>query len=59
MTDTLKAALRAQRLPLGLIVLATLPDGKPLEYSFASVDSRDDFMRRVKVNGGACEIITP
>jgi hypothetical protein len=60
MTDkhaALRAAIRTQRLPLGLIVLATLPGEEPKEYSFASITSRDDFMRRVKANGGTCELI--
>jgi hypothetical protein len=60
MTDkhaALRATVRTQRLPLGLIVLATLPGEEPKEYSFAGISSRDDFMRRVKINGGTCEIV--
>lgn len=45
-----------QRLAKRLTVKAVV-DGHEGEYSFASPDKRDDFIRRIVANGGTAEIM--
>ena len=47
-----------ERIADGLAVRFTL-DGRTKVFGFSTAQRRDDFMRRIRINGGTAEIATP
>ena len=52
----IRLAAKFRSIAAGLAVRATVW-GATNDYHFANADSRDDFIQRVKVNGGKCQTI--
>ncbi len=54
----LRQSIMQHRTEQGLAVILTTSDHKPVTLYFASLASRDDFMRRAVATGAAVEIAT-
>ena len=55
-SEQIRQAVMKHRTKQGLAVMFTMPERNTETFYFASESTRDDFMRRVRLNGGAAEI---